>query len=130
MYKFLINIMFDVYVLATKVCLYRNYIKLYIDLCLIFLDFYTKGRSSRPEVFLKKCVLRNLAKFVGKYLCQISFSIKLQARPATLLKIRLWHRCFPVNFAKFLRTHFLQNTSGGCFCKVGSNYQAAFPCCF
>ena len=33
-------------------------------------------------------------------------------RPATLLKRRLWHRCFPVNFAKFLRTPFLQNTSG------------------
>ena len=27
--------------------------------------------------------------------------------PATLLKKRLWHRCFPVNFAKFLRTPFL-----------------------
>ena len=25
-------------------------------------------------------------------------------RTATLLKMRLWHRCFPVNFAKFLRT--------------------------
>ena len=35
-------------------------------------------------------------------------------RPATLLKKWLWHRCFPVNFAKFLR---LQKTSGGCFCK-------------
>ena len=23
-------------------------------------------------------------------------------RPATLLKKRLWHRCFPVNFVKFL----------------------------
>ena len=33
-------------------------------------------------------------------------------RSATLLKKRLWHRCFPVNFVKFLRTHFLQNTSG------------------
>ena len=33
-------------------------------------------------------------------------------RPATLLKNRLWHRFFPVNFAKFLRTFFLQNTSG------------------
>ena len=30
---------------------------------------------------------------------------------ATLLKKRLWHRCFPVNFLKFLRTPFLQNTS-------------------
>ena len=28
-------------------------------------------------------------------------------RPATLLKKTLWHRCFPVNFVKFLRTPFL-----------------------
>ena len=28
------------------------------------------------------------------------------------LKKRLRHRCFPVNFAKFLGTRFLQNTSG------------------
>ena len=28
-------------------------------------------------------------------------------RPAILLKKRLWHRCFPVNFANFLRTPFL-----------------------
>ena len=28
-------------------------------------------------------------------------------KPATFLKIRLWYRCFPVNFAKFLRTTFL-----------------------
>ena len=27
-------------------------------------------------------------------------------RPVNLLKKRLWHRCFPVNFAKFLRTPF------------------------
>ena len=27
-------------------------------------------------------------------------------RPATLLKKRLWHRCFPVDFVKFLRTPF------------------------
>ena len=28
-------------------------------------------------------------------------------RPAALLKKRLWYRCFPVNFAKFLKTPFL-----------------------
>ena len=33
---------------------------------------------------------------------RVSFLIKLQAsRPATLLKRRLWNRCFPVNFANF-----------------------------
>ena len=46
-------------------------------------------RSSRPEPFCKKGVLRNFAKFTGKHL---------------FLKKRLWHRCFPVNFVKFLRT--------------------------
>ena len=30
---------------------------------------------------------------------------------AILLKKRLWHRSFPVNFTKFLTTHSLQNTS-------------------
>ena len=39
----------------------------------------------------------------------VSFLLKLQAwglRPATLWKKRLWYRCFPVNFVKFLRTPF------------------------
>ena len=38
----------------------------------------------------------------------VSFLIKL-------LRKRLWHRRFSVNFAKFLRTRFLQNTSGRLF---------------
>ena len=35
-----------------------------------------------------------------------SFDKDAGLRPATLLKKRLWHRCFPVNFVKFLRTPF------------------------
>ena len=31
-------------------------------------------------------------------------------RPATLLKTWFWHRCFPVNFARFLRTLFSYRT--------------------
>ena len=31
------------------------------------------------------------------------------------IKKRLWHRCFPVNFDKFLRTPILQNISGRLF---------------
>ena len=58
-----------------------------------------------PEVFCKKGVLRNFAKFTGKHLCQSLFSNKVaDLRPTTLLKKRLWRRCFPVNFVKFLRT--------------------------
>ena len=43
---------------------------------------------------------------------RVSFLIKLEASACSFIKKRLWHRCFPVNFAKFLRTSFLQNTSG------------------
>ena len=73
-------------------------------------------RSSRPEVFCKKGILRNFAKITEKHLSQSFFFNKVAGiRPATLLKKRLWHKCFPVNFAKFLKTHFLQNNSGDCF---------------
>ena len=65
-------------------------------------------RSRRPEVFCKKGVLRNFPKFTGKHLCQsLFFNTVAGLRPSTLLKKRLWHRCFPVNFVKFLRTPFL-----------------------
>ena len=69
---------------------------------------YYQARSSRPEVFCKKDILRNFTKFTGKRLRQSLFFNKVAGlRPATLLKKSLWHRCFPVNFAKFLRTPFL-----------------------
>ena len=31
----------------------------------------------------------------------------ISLRPATLLRKRPWHRCFPVDFAKFIRTPFI-----------------------
>ena len=43
---------------------------------------------------------------------RVAFLLKLQAWPATFLKKRLLHRCFLVNFVKFLRTSFLRSTSG------------------
>ena len=71
------------------------------------------GRSSHRRCFLKKSVLKNFLKFTGKHLCQSPFFKKVVGlRPVTLLKKRLWHRCFPMNFTKFSRTLFLQNTFG------------------
>ena len=56
-------------------------------------------------------VLKNFTKITGKHLCQSLFLNKIGGlRPATLLKKRLRHRCFPVNFVKFLRIPFLQRT--------------------
>ena len=57
-------------------------------------------RSSCPEVLCKKDVLKNFTKFTGKHLCRSLL------RPAALFKKRHRHRCFPVNFTKFLRTSF------------------------
>ena len=73
-------------------------------------------RSNHQRCSVRKGVLRNFTKFTSKNLCQSLFFNKVVGlRPATLFKKRLQHRCFPVNLVKFLRTSFLQNTSGSCF---------------
>ena len=64
---------------------------------------FGKNRSSRPEVFSKKGVLRNSAKFTGKHLYQRLFLNKVAG---------LRHESFPVNFENFLRIPFLQNAYG------------------
>ena len=65
------------------------------------------SRSSHQRCSMKKTVLTNFAKFTGKHLRQSLFCNEVaRLRPATLLKKRLWHRCFPVNFAKFLSAPF------------------------
>ena len=69
-------------------------------------------RSSHRRCSVKKGVLGNFAKFTGKHLCQRLFLNKVVGlRPAALLRRSLWDRCFPVNFAKFLRRSLLQNNS-------------------
>ena len=68
------------------------------------------NRSSHQRCSMKKSVLRNFAKFTTKHLCQsLYFNKVAPLRSATLLKKRLWHSCFPVNFTKFLRTTSLRN---------------------
>ena len=63
-------------------------------------------RSSHHKCSMWKGVLRNFTKFTGKHLCQSLFLIKLQAEACNFIKKRLWHRCFHVNFVKFIRTPF------------------------
>ena len=60
-----------------------------------------KLRSSRPEVFCKKDVLRNFAKFIGKLLCQDLFFNKVSClRP----------QVFSCEFCEFSKNIFFHRT--------------------
>ena len=76
----------------------------------------TSYRTCHQRCSVKKGVLRDFTKLTGKQLCRRLFFNKVaDLRPANWLKKSLWHRCFPVNFAEFLRKPFLQNTFGQLF---------------
>ena len=65
--------------------------------------------------YIKFHILCKLLRFNIFYFLRLLTSLRPDLRPATLLKKRLWHRCFHmcfVNFAKFLTTPFLQNICG------------------
>ena len=73
---------------------------------------YSLVRSRHHRFSIKKGVLKTVAEFTGKHLYQSLFFNKIAVlRPATILKKRLWHRCFPVNFAKFSGIPFRHNIS-------------------
>ena len=72
---------------------------LFVENCKCFLDSYWEiqvkvwlvdtNRSSRPDVFCKKGILKNVVKFTEKHLCHSLFFIKVAGpRPVTLLKKR------------------------------------------
>ena len=63
-------------------------------------------------IYIKKVFLRNSQNSQENICARVFFKKVKGVRPGTLLKNKLWHRCFPVNFAKFLRAPVLQNTYG------------------
>ena len=72
-------------------------------------------RFKRVEPVIRRCSVKKVfldisQKFIGKRLYQSLFFNKVAGlKPTALLIKSLWHRCFPVNFAKFLRAAFLTN---------------------
>ena len=70
----------------------------------------SRFRSSHRRCSIKIGVLKNFAKFTGKHLCQSLFFNKVAGLRRILRILRN-----SVNFAKFLRTPFLQKTSGRLF---------------
>ena len=84
------------------------------------------SRSSLPEVLCKNGIPRNFSKLTGKHLCQSLFLIEVGFRPATLFRKRVWHRCFLVNFEKFLRSPFLKENLW-CLLLIITNYANVLP---
>ena len=65
---------------------------------LMLIHYYLKNkRSSRPEVFCKKGVLKNFTEFTGKHLCQS-------------LKKSLWDRCFFCEFCEIFKNTYFYRT--------------------
>ena len=85
-------------------------------------ELLKKSTSSRPKVFCKKGVFRYFSKFTTKHLCQGLFFNKVAVlNPATLLKKRLWRRCFlMMRFAKFLKKYFLTEHLRRLFLEINS----------
>ena len=65
------------------------------------------SEAATQSCSVKKSALENFAKLTGNHLCQILlFNKVVGIRSVTLLKKRLRHRVFPVNFVKFSRIFF------------------------
>ena len=81
-----------------------------------------KWESSRGVLWKK--VFLEISKFTGKHLCQnVIFNKVAGLRPAIkFIKNDTLAQVFPVNFAKFLRTPFLQNTSGRLLLTIHTTY--------
>ena len=74
---------------------------------MLLLGLLTMQIILKITILWKKSVCKNVAKFTGKHLRRSFFFIN-GLRLATLVKKRLWHGWFHVNFAKFLTTSWLQ----------------------
>ena len=66
-----------------------------------------RNRSSHRRFSVKKVFLEIWQNSQENICARVSFFNKVAGlRPTTLLKKRLWHRRFPVNYAKFLKIPF------------------------
>ena len=72
-------------------------------------------RSSHSQVFYKKTVLKNVSNLKGDNYCRVSSETVADLQPVTLLKKKLQHRYFLMNFAKLFGTVFSRSYSGNHF---------------
>ena len=113
----LVNIFFHIFVqkhrwLSTKLSPVVAEISFkFIEWCENFSIFQQKSKvyqsgSNHRWCSVKKVFLE-ISQNLQKNTCDFKETEASCLRPATLFKKGLWHRCFPVNFVKFLKTPFL-----------------------
>ena len=78
-----------------------------------FQNFILNKQAATGGVLQGKVLLEILQNSQENTCARVFFNKVADLRPATFLKKRLWHWCFLVNFAKFLRATFLMKNSGG-----------------
>ena len=74
-----------------------------------------KCRSSLPEVFLRKGILKICSKFTGENPCRSAILIKMLSN---FIELAFWHGCSPVNLLQIFRTSFPKSTSGRLLLKI------------
>ena len=75
-------------------------------------------RSSRPEVFCKKVVLRNFAKFTGKQLCQ-------RPQACIFIKKETLAQVFSCEFCEIFKNTLFTSPPDECFCQVKKQFSEA-----
>ena len=81
------------------------------------LGYALQGRvkSSHPEVFLGKGVLKICSKLTGEHACRIAITIKLLCN---FIEIALRYGCSPVHLPHISEHLFLRPTLDSCLCRV------------
>ena len=115
-----INSSEGVIVLVKETVNYDIKTKAYVLICARS-AIYQKGHPRQKNTFLKQSfadlklrLLKNFVNSTGKHLCRNLFLIKLLTS-CNSIKKRLQHSFFPVKFAEFLRTPFVEKSSSGSF---------------
>ena len=86
-------------------------VSIYVQV-IVYLSLYDlhKCRSSRPEVFCKKGVLRNFTKFTGKHLCQSLFFNKVAGQACNFIKKETLAQAFSCEFCEISKNTFFHRT--------------------